>query len=618
MERTLSIEQAHSDLKFEPEAAVRSSFRQPGPGRLDRSIWMLLRRFVSDWLWPRRALILRILLLTALLAAVTGGYPLIIKLSFDALLAGQTDLLPIVLASIVAVTAARSVLLYTQSIETQKLVIGVGTDLRKSGFARLLSLDFLRVSRDPAGAHVSRLTNEVTFIENGIGAALNSAVRDPLSIAVLVGTMFYLDWVMSAVVLLVYPIAILPILTISRRLLSVAKRTQSGLGSMTSLLTEYFQATRLIKSYRLEGYASERAGDSFDTLRDLRLKAARNKARIDPLLEALGGVAVAGVIALATWRVSSGASTVGDFMGFVSALLMAAQPIRGLGKLSANLQEAFAAIERFYELADEIPHIVDRPNAAALRVRAGEIRFETVSFAFPSRSDVLALDGVSLVAPPGATVALVGRSGSGKSTLINLVPRLFDADKGRVLIDGQDVRDVTLASLRGSIAVVSQDVTLFDDTIRANIAIARQAASEDQIVAAARAAAAHEFIAALPQGYDTRVGDGGGRLSGGQRQRIALARAFLTEAPILLLDEATSALDAESEQLVQAALQRFASARTTLVIAHRLSTVQRADMICVMDRGRIVETGTHADLMGADGLYATLVKTQLSGDAALP
>jgi subfamily B ATP-binding cassette protein MsbA len=305
-------------------------------------------------------------------------------------------------------------------------------------------------------------------------------------------------------------------------------------------------------------------------------------------------------------------------MGFVTALLMAAQPIRGLGNLSARVQEGLAAVERVYQQLDERPRVVDRPGAKPLAVSAGTIDFVNVSFTYPAGRKGPAVHDFTLSVPGGKTVALVGRSGAGKSTIINLVPRLFDVETGRITIDGQDIREVTLESLRAAIAIVSQDVTLFDDTIRANIAYGSKPVVEEEVVAAAKAAAAHDFIVGLPRGYDTRVGEAGGLLSGGERQRIAIARAIYKDAPILLLDEPTSSLDSEAEAKVQRALEELMRGRTVLMIAHRLSTVKKADLICVLDQGRIVESGRHEELVAKGGLYTRLHRTQLGIGGAQP
>jgi ATP-binding cassette, subfamily B, bacterial MsbA len=588
-----------------PGRKKRSSFR------LDDASRALLKRFLDDWVWPRWRELATTLALTACLAAATGGYPTVIKLSFDTLMAGDKGggVLWLVLAAIVGITIARATFLYFQAIATNHFVLRITTDMQKQAFAHLIAADFARLSRDTPGRLVSKLTNDIGFIQTALTSGLNSTLRDSLSVLALVISMLYLDWMMTLVVLGVYPLAAWPIAKISERLRRVAKLTQTELGDMTSMLTENLSGARLIKSFRLENYAAKKLEGSFDQVFNLRMKAVRTRARMDPLLEALGGLAVAGVVAFAYLRISSGISTVGDFMGFVTALLMAAQPIRALGNLAGRVHEGLAAAETVYGIIDEKAHIIDKPGAKPLAVGKGAIVFKTVSFAYEPASREKAVYDFSLDVPGGKTVALVGRSGAGKSTIVNLVPRLFDVTGGSISIDGQDVRDVTLATLRDQVSIVSQDITLFDDTIAANIGLGRLTASQDEIIAAAKAAAAHEFIMAQPQGYQTIIGDRGGKLSGGQRQRLALARAILKDAPILLLDEATSALDTESEQLVQDALAKFTKNRTTLVIAHRLSTVQRADIICVMDAGYIVERGTHAELLARNGSYARLAGT---------
>jgi subfamily B ATP-binding cassette protein MsbA len=435
-------------------------------------------------------------------------------------------------------------------------------------------------------------------------------IRGLLTVIAVVAFMFYLDWAMTLALIAGGPLAVLPLRHLAQRLRSLARRTQAELGDMTSLLTEKFSGARLIKALRLEAYAVQRLNANFERVFGLRMKAVHARARVLSLVEVLAGIAIASAIALAYWRAGADLSQLGVFAAYVGCLVIAGQSLRSFGNIANAISEGLAAVERVYEVLDEPPRIVNRPGARPLSVRGGGIAFDDVGFSYPAGVGKPAVRNFSLTVPGGATVALVGRSGAGKSTVINLVARLFDVETGRILIDGQDVREVTLASLRDAIAIVSQEITLFDDTIAANIALGRLGAGEAEIVAAARAAAAHEFIEAQPKGYASTIGEGGLRLSGGQRQRLALARAILKDAPILLLDEATSALDTESERLVQAALARFTKNRTTLVIAHRLSTVQRADLICLMEDGRLAETGTHAELIARNGAYARLCRSQ--------
>jgi ATP-binding cassette, subfamily B, bacterial MsbA len=579
----------------------------------------VMKRFFRDWVYPRWRMIALSILIGLVLGVATSGYPLIIKFAFNSIGQGKMEALGWVLTAIIGITALRGLFLYLHQVISNKIVLRLATDLQRKSFAHLINADYARFARESTGHMVTRQTHDIALVAGAGQVALNTLLRDAISVVTLLATMIYLDPILSLIILVVYPFTALPILIISRRLRRMAKRMSHEVGDMTSSLTERLSGARLIKTFRLEKHAEEKLNSHFEQLYTLRMKAVKARARLGPMLEAFAGVAIAGVIALATWRISTGISSTGDFMAFVTALLLAAQALRSVGNFSTNIQDGLAAAERMYELFDDEPKVIDRPGAGSLKVSAGEITFDAVNFAYETReADDKAVRDVTLAIPGGKTVALVGRSGGGKSTIINLVPRLFDVASGSIRIDGQDVRDVTLASLRDNIAIVSQEITLFDDSIEANIALGRLGASKDDIIAAAKAAAAHDFIMAQPQGYATVIGDGGLKLSGGQRQRVALARAILKNAPILLLDEATSALDAESERLVQQALQSFTKGRTTLVIAHRLSTVQRSDMIVVMGDGSVVEVGTHAELMRRDGVYAGLCRTQMLAEAVPP
>jgi subfamily B ATP-binding cassette protein MsbA len=576
----------------------------------------LVRRFASDWVWPQRHKVALTLLWSTALAAATAGYPAIVKWSFDSLLApgSREGVLPLVLLAVLVVTTCRGLFLYLHQTTATRTVTRIVTNVQKAVFAHLMNADYARLTRETTGQLVSRLTNDLGAIQTAAQTAVVTLVRDTLTVLALVGYMLYLDWAMTMIVLGAGPFAVLPLRQLAIRLKSLAKRTQVEMGSMTSRLTETFAGARLIKAFRLEAYAVGRLDASFEQVFRLRMKSVRARAAVLALMEVLGGAAIACALAFAVWRIASSTNTIGAFVAYVACLLTAAQSLRSFGSIANATSEGLAAAERVYELLDETPVIADKVAAPALAITAGRIVLDDVSFGYAGEEGVTAVSGLTLDVAGGTTLALVGRSGAGKSTVINLVARLFDVSAGRILIDGQDIREVTLASLRERVAIVSQEITLFDDTIRANIALGRLGAGEEEIVAAAKAAAAHGFIMAQPEGYDTVIGEGGLKLSGGQRQRLALARAILKDAPILLLDEATSALDTESESLVQAALARFTRNRTTLVIAHRLSTVQRADTICVMEEGRVAESGTHAELLARNGIYARLCRSQALPD----
>ena len=586
---------------------------------LSRDDKVIIKRFWRDWVVCYKQRLVLVFLLMVLVAATGGAYPALIRHVFAVLAAGPernaaADALinlddPFVLIplAIICLASVKGVAMYFQVLSVNSLALKVTTDIQKAMAHRLIDADLATVMAEPAGAFVSRIMNDLNLVREAFVRLANNLVRDVLTIFVMVGVMFWFSWLLSVLVLAVYPLAMRPIIQIGNRQRKASGALQEHMETVTSLLAEILQGVRMVKAYQLEAAEKTRSARAFDGLYERLVNLLAGRARIDPVLEVLGGFAVAGVIGVAAWQVSNGQLQVGDVVGFITALLLLVQPVRAIGTLNAITQEGLAATARVFALLDQRAHIIDPPQPARLQNIKGELCFKKVSFAY---QDAAILDDISFTVAPGQTVALVGPSGSGKSTIINLLPRFYDPSGGQITIDGVSISQFSLSDLRDHIALVSQEAVLFDDTVAANIGFGRQRATDKDIRIAAKSAAADEFIDQLPDTYATAVGAGGNKLSGGQRQRIAIARAMLKDAPILLLDEATSALDAQSEQLVQEALDRLSSGRTTLVVAHRLSTIQKADLIIVLDKGRIAETGTHQTLLNKDGLYAHLCALQ--------
>ncbi|MBV9203680.1 MAG: ATP-binding cassette domain-containing protein [Alphaproteobacteria bacterium] len=571
----------------------------------------LVWRLAGDFMRPHLPRVVLAFLLMGLAAASTAGRAWLMQPVLDRIfVAREGSLLLLIAGGAFALALIKGLADYGEAVLMTRVGQRVIADVQIALFARLMRADLAFFHAHPSGTLVSRFTSDAALLRNATANVLAGIGKDAVTVIFLVGVMFYQDWLLALVSFFVFPLAIRPIVAIGRRIRRVTANAQAEIGEFTTLLSQTFQGARHVKAYGMEQYEERRAAGLIERLFALIDRGTRTRSRASPLMEALGGTAIAIVILYGGHQVISGARTPGALFSFITALLLAYQPLKSLANLNASLQEGLAAAQRIFEVLDVEPTIRDMPGAKRLCIGGGEIRFHKVSFGYVPGT--MAIEDLSLTIPAGHTVALVGPSGAGKSTILNLIPRFFDVGTGSITIDAQDVRRVTIASLRGAIALVAQEISLFDDTVRANIAYGRFGASAAEIEAAAQAADADAFIRQLPQGYDTMVGEHGVRLSGGQRQRIAIARAMLKDAPILLLDEATSALDSESERHVQRALNALIRGRTTLVIAHRLSTVQGADLICVVDRGRIVETGRHAELLARAGLYARLYAMQFA------
>ncbi len=569
----------------------------------------LSSRFVRDWLLPQWKWFALGALFAAVTAACAWGYSQITSAATDWLSAGDPRIFNTAPIVIVALVALRAPAMYWQTQANNHGVQNAIVKLQEALFGKLIEGDFARLQSKNSGEYVSQFANDMVLIREAALRVATNLAKSSLTILAAIIYMLMTDWLLTIFLLIVYPIAFYPVVQLGNRIRKSSRKAQEQAGTMTSILNEAFQGARTVKAYGLEGYQKTRAHGSFLERARLYMKVLRSKALVDPFLEVVGGVALAGLFMFAGWRSLSGDITVGELFGVIVAIGIASPEIRALGTLNAVVNEGLAAAARVYAVIDHKPRVADRANAKSLGHARGQVDFENVSFAYPGAGPVLS--GLSFAAQPGETIAIVGPSGAGKSTVFNMLLRLYDVEGGAVRVDGEDIRDVQLASLRRNLALVSQDAFLFDTSIRENIGLGRPGATDEQIKAAAQAAAC-DFIETLPGGWDAPAGEGGRNLSGGQRQRIALARALLSDAPVLLLDEATSALDSESEARVQQALANVAGKRTIIVIAHRLATVRRADRIYVVEGGRVVEAGTHDALVASAGAYARLAALQLS------
>jgi subfamily B ATP-binding cassette protein MsbA len=518
---------------------------------------------------------------------------------------------------IVGLFAFRGLMNFGQSYLTDYVGLRIINDVRNALHGHFQSLSVSFFYRHPTGTLVSRVNSDVQLLRFAITDAVAAFLKDSVSLTALVIVAFMKDWVLASMAFVVFPASVLPIIRLSRKIKRFTRRGQISTGALTALLQESIQGNRIVKAFGMEQYEGQRFQEENWRLLKQSLRASRTRAIVAPSMELLASIGIGAVVWYGGWSVIGGGRTPGEFMAFMAAMFLMYGPFKGLARTYTAVQQGLAGAERVFEIFDELPEIRDRPDAQTGRPFARAIEFHKVSFAY---KDAPVLKDIDLTIAAGQMVALVGMSGVGKSTLVDLIPRFYDVTAGKICLDGVDIRDLTVRSLRAQIGIVTQHTFLFNDTIRNNIAYGEPQRAMEDIVAAAKTANAHDFIMALPQQYDSMIGEMGMQLSGGQRQRLAIARALLKDAPILIFDEATSALDAESERLVQDALENLMSARTTIVIAHRLSTIRKADRIVVMVDGAIAEEGTHEELLRKNGEYSRLYSLQIleEGEAEKP
>ncbi len=555
-------------------------------------------------------------ILAAVCMVIAGGLqsalPLISKPVIDDIFMSKNiEALKWIPFVIIAIFLFKGLANYGQNIIMSSIGLRIVTDLRNKLYAQIQKQSLSFFAEHPTGLLMSRITNDVQSVQTASSEAITALVKDSFMLVSLVGVIFYTDWKLALIAMVVFPLTIYPISRFGKKMRNVTTSTQITMGTLSSLLQETISGTRIVKAFCMEKYENERFAAENERLFKYNMKAVSVNAISSPLMDFLGGLGIAAVIFYGGYNVVQGHSTPGTFFSFIAAMLMLYEPIKRLTNVNNTINQGIAGADRIFRIIDRLPDIEDQPDAVTLPPITQGIDIQNVTFSYETTP---VLKNINLSIKAGEIIAFVGMSGGGKTSLVNLIPRFYDVSEGRVLIDGHDIRNVTLKSLRDQIAIVTQQTILFNDTVKNNIAYGDIKRTEEDIYNAAKAANAHDFIVRLPKGYDSNIGELGTKLSGGEKQRISIARALLKNAPILILDEATSSLDTEAEIEVQDALDNLMKGRTTLVIAHRLSTIRNADRIIALVNGEIVEEGNHEALMEKKGEYYRLYNLQFKDE----
>lgn len=597
--------QTDEQKQSQPPSAVEKPLRERTS--------ILYSRLLRDYVFPYKGRLAGAVFFMVISAATTALTAFLMKPIVDEVFFEKNpEIVLYTTVAVVVIFTLRGAATYGQAYLMNWVGNRVIADIQAALFKKLIMADLAWFHENSTGQLISRFVFDTNLLRAGATQTLVVLTKDTLTALFLVASLFYYDWKMALIIFVALPPGALAIRQLGKRSRKASHQVLEQTGSFSTFLEEAFQGIRVIKAYSREDQTRMQGDREIEHRFKYQFKAMRIQATSSPIVETLSGIMIAAVIYYGASNVTAGLTTPGTFFAFITALMLAYQPIKSVAKVTPQIQNSLAAAQRIFELLDIVDAVTEKSDATPLELHKGEVVFRNVAFSYKSNEPVL--KDISLRLGAGQRVALVGPSGGGKSTILNLIPRFYDVTVGSISIDGQDIRDVTIKSLREKFALVSQDIFLFDDSIRANIAYGRDDATEAEVIEAAKSAAVHDFIASLPEGYDTKVGSDGVRLSGGQKQRVAIARAMLKDAPILLLDEATSALDTESERKVQEALLHLMKGRTSLVIAHRLSTILDADVIYVIVAGEVAEFGSHAELMSKGKLYADLYNNQFANE----